>query len=95
MLAVPGLKDSYSLCGFLGVEASEASPCVVIHGGMDKLIGLDYAQSCAAGLVGADLVVIEEMGHESLGIPPPLYDQVLAAIKTATSRAGRPAAKKA
>lgn len=85
-------------------------------------------------LVGAELVVIEGMAHEILGIPPvrdficrarcirtsacglvvscayrltlvavgrgvvlqqPLFEQVLGSIKSATLKAGRPAAKKA
>lgn len=30
-LATPGLKDCYEICGFLGVPAAEASPCVVVR----------------------------------------------------------------
>lgn len=33
-----------------------------VHGGKDKVMALEHAQSCCKSLVGADLVVIEDMG---------------------------------
>jgi hypothetical protein len=35
---------------------------VQVHGGKDKVMALEHAQSCCKSLVGADLVVIEDMG---------------------------------
>ena len=37
---------------------------------------LSLTVRCGRGLVGAELVVIEDMGHESLGVPAALYEQV-------------------
>lgn len=92
ILAIPGLKDCYELCSFLNVPAGEASPVVVVHGSADQLLALENGKSCAKGCVGADLKVVEGMGHEICSISPTLYSDIFDAIATAASRSGNPAA---
>lgn len=91
-LSIPGLKDCYELCSFLGVPCGEASPAVIVHGKKDSLLAVENAYSCAKGCVGADLVVVEEMGHEICSFGPALYDPIFKAIATAAGRSGNPAA---
>jgi pimeloyl-ACP methyl ester carboxylesterase len=86
ILAIPGLKDCYELCSFLGVPAGEASPVVVVHGSADQLLALENGKSCAKGCVGADLKVVEGMGHEICSFSPTLYDDIFGAIAAAASR---------
>ena len=95
VLSTPGLKDCYELCSFLGVPCGEASPTVVVHGAKDALMAVEHAQSCAKGCVGADLVIIEDMGHEICSFGPTLYEPVFKAIGTAAERSGNPAASSA
>lgn len=64
--------------------ATIKAPTVVIHGGADPLVPLAGGQDTAASIPGAELVVIEGMGHD---FPAPLYDQVVDAIMQAVSRA--------
>jgi pimeloyl-ACP methyl ester carboxylesterase len=92
VLSTPGLKDCYELCSFLGVPCGEASPAVVVHGAKDSLLAVENAHSCAKGCVGADLVVVEDMGHEICSFGPTLYDPIFKAIATAAGRSGNPAA---
>ena len=47
VLSTPGLKDCYDLCKFLGVPSSEASPCAIVHGSADRVVSIEYAESCA------------------------------------------------
>jgi pimeloyl-ACP methyl ester carboxylesterase len=91
VLAVPGLKDCYELCSFLGVPCGEASPVVIVHGAKDGLMAVENGQSCAKGCVGADLVVVEDMGHEICSFGPSLYEPIFGAIATAAGRSGNPA----
>lgn len=91
VLSTPGLKDCYELCSFLGVPCGEASPVVIVHGAKDKLLPIDHGKSCAKGCVGADLVIVEEMGHEMCSFGPSLYEPILNAIKLAAERSGNPA----
>lgn len=91
VLSIPGLKDYYELCCFLGAECGEASPVVVVHGAQDKLLAVDHGKSCAKGCVGADLVIVEEMGHEMCSFGPTLYEPIFNAIATAAKRSGNPA----
>lgn len=91
MLSIPGLKDCYELCSFLGVPCGEASPAVVVHGAKDSLMAVEHAKSCAKGCVGADLVMVEEMGHEICSFGPTLYEPIFKAIATAAGRSGNPA----
>ena len=92
VLSTPGLKDCYEVCSFLGVPSGEASPVVVVHGAQDKLLAVEYGKSCAKGCVGADLIIVEEMGHEICSFGPSLYEPIFNAIATAAGRSGNPAA---
>lgn len=69
--------------------ATIKAPTVVIHGAADPLVPLAGGQDTAANIPGAELVVIEGMGHD---FPAPLYDQVVDAILKAVSRAKAEAA---
>jgi pimeloyl-ACP methyl ester carboxylesterase len=91
VLSTPGLKDCYELCSFLGVPCGEASPVVIVHGAKDMLLPIDHGKSCAKGCVGADLVIVEEMGHEICSFGPSLYEPIFNAIKVAAERSGNPA----
>jgi pimeloyl-ACP methyl ester carboxylesterase len=54
-----------------------AAPTLVLHGAADPLIPLAGGKDTAANIKGAELRVIEGMGHE---IPPGLYQTVVQAI---------------
>jgi pimeloyl-ACP methyl ester carboxylesterase len=54
-----------------------AAPTLVLHGAADPLIPLAGGKDTAANIKGAELRVIEGMGHE---IPPGLYQTVVRAI---------------
>jgi pimeloyl-ACP methyl ester carboxylesterase len=61
-------------------------PTVVVHGSDDPLIPLEAGKDTAANIRGAELLVIQGMGHE---IPPPSYEIVAAAIDNNARRASR------
>lgn len=60
-------------------------PAVVLHGADDPLVPLAGGKATAAAIPGAELRVIEGMGHD---LPPALYDIVADAILSAAARAG-------
>ena len=59
-------------------------PTVVIHGAIDPLIGLSGGQATAAAIPGAQLVVIDDMGHD---LPPGAWDQIVDALVANFERA--------
>jgi pimeloyl-ACP methyl ester carboxylesterase len=59
-------------------------PSLVIHGAEDPLIALSGGQAIAAALPGAELVVIDGMGHD---LPRPLWPTVAERIATLVARA--------
>ena len=59
-------------------------PTVVIHGAQDPLVPLAGGQDTAAHTPGAELRVIEGMGHD---FPPALYDTIVGAILSVVERA--------
>jgi pimeloyl-ACP methyl ester carboxylesterase len=61
-----------------------AAPTLVLHGAADPLIPLAGGKDTAANIKGAELRVIEGMGHE---IPPGLYQTVVQAIADNARRA--------
>jgi pimeloyl-ACP methyl ester carboxylesterase len=65
------------------------APTVVIHGAQDPLVPLAGGQDTAASIPGAELVVVEGMGHD---FPPPLFDAVVDGIMKAVTRAKAEAA---
>jgi pimeloyl-ACP methyl ester carboxylesterase len=61
-----------------------AAPTLVLHGAADPLIPLAGGKDTAAHIKGAELRVIEGMGHE---IPPGVYQTVVQAIADNARRA--------
>jgi pimeloyl-ACP methyl ester carboxylesterase len=55
-----------------------AVPTLVVHGARDPLFPIDHGRALAAEIPGAELLVLEDMGHE----PPPraVWDEVVAAL---------------
>lgn len=67
-------------------------PALVIHGDSDRMCDLSGGRAIAAAIPGAELVVIEGMGHN---LPRPVWPQIAALIaalvrrtETSTSKAG-------
>ena len=58
-------------------------PSLVIHGEVDPLVTLSGGQRTAELIPGAELLVLEEMGHD---LPLPLLPQVVDAITTLAAR---------
>jgi pimeloyl-ACP methyl ester carboxylesterase len=69
--------------------ATIKAPTVVIHGAADPLVPLTGGQDTAASIPGAELKVIEGMGHD---FPPALFDTIIDGIMSAVSRAKAEAA---
>ncbi len=60
------------------------APTVVIHGVDDPLVPKDGGEDTAANIAGAELHLLEAMGHN---FPKPLYGKVADLIERATARA--------
>jgi pimeloyl-ACP methyl ester carboxylesterase len=93
---------SYSPAGFQRQYAAAAAspdrrpklatiraPTVVIHGAQDPLVPVTGGKDTAENIPGAELRVIEGMGHD---IPPGLFDEIVAGIARAVERAKAEAA---
>ena len=52
-------------------------PTVVIHGAIDPLIGVSGGKATAAAIPGAELVIIEGMGHD---LPPGVWGRIVDAL---------------
>jgi pimeloyl-ACP methyl ester carboxylesterase len=61
-----------------------AIPAIVVHGTADPLVMPIGGELTAAAIPGAELRMIEGMGHD---VPPALYDTLVDAIVTAATRA--------
>lgn len=83
MSAVRGDGDRTAALGALQV------PTVVLHGAADPLLMPKAGEATAAAIPGAELRIIEGMGHD---LPPGLYDIFIVAIVAAASRAKAAAA---
>ncbi|MFG1993142.1 alpha/beta fold hydrolase [Actinoplanes sp. NPDC048988] len=59
------------------------APTLVIHGAADPLIDVSGGRATAAAIPGAELLVIEGMGHD---LPQPLWPTIIDAIATNTHR---------
>jgi pimeloyl-ACP methyl ester carboxylesterase len=59
-------------------------PTLVIHGAEDPLIAVSGGQATAEAIPGAELVVIEGMGHD---LPRPLWPTVAERIAAMVARA--------
>jgi hypothetical protein len=71
--------------------AEIAVPALVIHGAADPLFPLAHGEALAREIPGAELLVIDGLGHE---LPPSAWDEVLPALIAVTgwhrARAGNP-----
>jgi pimeloyl-ACP methyl ester carboxylesterase len=63
-------------------------PTVVIHGTKDRLVPVSGGRATARAIPGAQLVLIEGMGHD---LPRGAWTQMLDAIEENAARAGEPA----
>jgi pimeloyl-ACP methyl ester carboxylesterase len=68
-----------------GKLATITAPTVVLHGADDPLVPVEGGRDTAANIPGAELRVIEGMGHD---LPPALYPLFVEAILRAIARAG-------
>ena len=59
-------------------------PTLVIHGADDPLIAVDGGRATAAAVPGAELLIIDGMGHE---LPPPVWPTVAERIAALVRRA--------
>jgi pimeloyl-ACP methyl ester carboxylesterase len=59
-------------------------PTLVIHGDSDPLVPVEYGRDTAEAVPGADLLIIEGMGHD---LPRGAWQQIIDAIATHTRRA--------
>lgn len=60
------------------------TPTLVIHGAADPLVPVECGYDTAGAIPGADLLVIEGMGHEC---PPEAWDQITAKISEHAKKA--------
>lgn len=61
------------------------APTLVIHGGPDPLVTVSGGEATAKAIPGADLLILEEMGHD---LPEPLVPEIVAAIAANAKKAG-------
>jgi pimeloyl-ACP methyl ester carboxylesterase len=59
-------------------------PALVVHGSADPLVALDGGQATAAAIPGAELLVIDGMGHD---LPPGVWSPIAEAIASNVRRA--------
>jgi len=84
-LLMKGVKDSYELVTALNVEAAQKSPCLVVHGSLDRLMPLPHGVACAKALPGAELLVLEM----AFDVPPAVWEPVFDAIQRTTGKAAK------
>lgn len=61
-------------------------PALVIHGAEDPLVPVEAGRDTAEAIPGAELLIIEGMGHD---LPPAVWPQLVAAISRHTAQAER------
>jgi pimeloyl-ACP methyl ester carboxylesterase len=61
-------------------------PALVIHGRQDPLVTLSGGEATAAAIPGAELVVLDGMGHD---LPQPLWGEITGRIAALVERAER------
>jgi len=59
-------------------------PALVVHGMADKMVHVSGGRSTAAAIPGAELVLIDGMGHD---LPPALFETLVEAIARTADRA--------
>jgi pimeloyl-ACP methyl ester carboxylesterase len=62
--------------------ADAAVPTLVVHGDRDPVFGLDHGRALQRAIPGADLLVLEDTGHD---VPPPVWDRFVAALLAHTA----------
>ena len=65
--------------------ASVAAPTLVIHGSDDPLVPVSGGKDTAEAVPGAELLIIEGMGHD---LPPETWPRIVEAITALADRAG-------
>ncbi len=65
--------------------ASLRIPAAVVHGTSDKMVHVSGGRATARAIPGAELLVIDGMGHD---IPSPLYETLTEVIRRTADRAG-------
>ena len=60
-------------------------PALVVHGLADKMVHVSGGRSTAAAIPGAELVLVDGMGHD---LPPELFPTFVEAISRTADRAG-------
>ena len=60
------------------------TPTLVLHGLADKMVHVSGGRSTAAAVPGAELVLVDGMGHD---LPPDLFDTYVEAIRRTADRA--------
>jgi pimeloyl-ACP methyl ester carboxylesterase len=58
-------------------------PTLVIHGKVDPLVQVSGGEATAEAVPGAELLVLDEMGHD---LPRPLWPQIVEAITQTASK---------
>jgi pimeloyl-ACP methyl ester carboxylesterase len=66
-----------------GRLAALRMPTLVFHGADDPLMPVEHARDTAACIAGAELVVVEGMGHD---LPRPVWPRLVDAVTRLTSR---------
>ncbi|HEV2796287.1 MAG TPA: alpha/beta fold hydrolase [Nocardioides sp.] len=59
-------------------------PALVVHGMADKMVHVSGGRSTAAAIPGAELVLVDGMGHD---LPPALFETLVEAIARTAARA--------
>ncbi|WP_193608835.1 alpha/beta fold hydrolase [Nocardioides lijunqiniae] len=62
-------------------------PALVVHGLADKMVHVSGGRATAAAIPGAELLLIEGMGHD---MPEPLFETFAAGIRRTADRAASP-----
>ncbi len=63
---------------------SVTAPTLVIHGAVDPLIAVSGGEATAKAVPGAELLVLDEMGHD---LPEPLWGEITGAIAGVAAKA--------
>ena len=69
--------------------ASLRIPAAVVHGSADKMVHVSGGRATARAIPGAELLVIDGMGHD---MPAELFETLTDVIRRTADRAGRDAA---
>ena len=79
LVAIMASGDRTEALGAVG------APTLVIHGTDDRLVGPDGGEATAKAVAGAELLLVEGMGHD---LPEGAWPQIVDAITANAARAG-------